>query len=244
MEGAERARKQLRAVPDDLLEYTNAETEAWRERVASFRPEMYPFVPAVPPTIAALFGWRCRMRDTLSCLECKTDLPLQPLLLQLLMSAHSETCLWYSHRVDPYAVMSPGASSLTTGIHRNLASLPSPALCGPAEGLPVGLGPALGTSEERARLAVCGWHGVPQADDSVLNQCGHCQRSCAQSATFDPVASHRLYCVFRLSRPRAERLVKALPPDSRATELPSYVSVDSSQPLVVYIAKLVLGEAQ
>ncbi len=244
MEEAERARKVLRGLPVESLERPNAEVAQWRERVASFRPELFPFVPPVPPTVVALFGWRCSgERDTLSCADCQSELKLQPLVLQLLAAGHAEGCLWRSHRVDPHAVLSPGAHTLVTGVHANLASLPSAAAaCGPVAGLPSGLGAALGTSEERARLAVCGWHAAaPLVDGSELLQCGHCQRTCAGSAAFDPVTSHRLFCIFRLSRERAERLARSLPPDSSATDLPSYVAADAAPALSVWLARLVLG---
>jgi hypothetical protein len=244
MEEAERARKVLRGLPVESLERPNAELDEWRERVASFRTELFPFVPPVPPTVVALFGWRCSgERDTMSCADCKTVMKLQPLLLQLLMAGHAEGCLWRSHRVDPHGVLSPGAHSLVTGLHANLASLPSSAVCGPVADLSSGLGASLGTSEERARLAVCGWRAVSSLTDSApqLFHCDHCQRTCAVSATFDPLASHRPYCIFRLSRARAERMARSLPPDSSAAELPSYVAADTAPPLSLWLARLVLG---
>ncbi len=242
MEEAERARKILRGLPvATTSEQPSAELDAWHKRVASYRPELYPFVPAVTPQVASLYGWSCIAHDTLRCEDCAIEMGVQPLLLQLLVAGHKEGCLWRSHRVDPYTTLAPGAHSLVVNLHANLATLSSSALCGPVSGMPPSLAAALGSSEHRALLAVCGWHAVSKEDDAVLLlQCRHCCRTCAADASFDPVSNHRLYCMFRSSRSRAIRLARALPPDGSG-ELPSYVERDAAVPLYVWIAGLVLG---
>jgi hypothetical protein len=235
MEDFERARKLLQSLPDsNKAEESNPDLVAWRERVATFRAELWPMAPELSPLVAALFGWSCVELDLAGCADCGSRLRAkQPLVNELLIVSHEANCLWRAHRVDPFAALVPGAHSLVAGVHARLASLPRDVLCSVA-GLPPGLGDALGTTDERAVLAVCGWSAGPAANTV---KCGLCGRIATCDAEVNPITSHRLFCVMRTSRSQMSRIAGSLPPNG----VKSSKTTDDKVPTCMWTANLLLG---